>query len=249
MRTLPVLLAICLLMPGAGVPAVGRSATAEQAVERQHVLSITAKEIDGGVLSEITWDKGALLLQGAVANPDGSLSGRYLLIPAGGTTMSQLKEQTARSMDYWNLKSKRVSPTGIGTITSGKDSKMPMYGIAGLERRVGDAVDMGGMQQKVLLRLGRLVIHERSQAVEPYDGEVWSWSPAELNRIVYADGKGGLWIASADGRDATRVLKGDFTLPAWSDDGRAIAFAERKDGGRRWDIGMIMLPPELRSPR
>ena len=225
------------------------AAAGDQAVEKQHILSITAPDIDGGLLAEITWDNGALLLQGVVANPDGSLSGRYLVIRAKGTTLSKLKEQTAASMAYWDKKSRRTSPTGIGSITLATDSKMPMYGIASLERRVTDAVEMGGMQQKVLLRLGRLVIHERSQAVEPYDGEVWSWSPAELNRIVYADGKGGLWIAYADGRDARRVLKGDFTLPAWSDDGRAIAFAERKDGGRRWDIGMIMLPAELRSPR
>jgi hypothetical protein len=151
-------------------------------------------------------------------------------------------------MEYWNLKSKRVSPTGLGTITSQADSKMPMYGVASLERRVGDAVEMGGMQQKIVLRLGRLVIHERVQAIEPYDGEVWSWSPPELNRIAYVDGKGGLWIATADGRNARRLLKGDFTLPAWSDDGRTIAVAERKDGGKRWDISLILLPPDLRSP-
>jgi hypothetical protein len=225
------------------------TAGAGQTVERQHVLTITAQQIDGGVLSEITWDNGALLLQGAVANPDGSLSGRYILVPANGTTLAQLKEQTARSMEYWNLKSKRVSPTGLGTITSQSDSKMPMYGVADLERRVGDAVDMGGMQRKVMLRLGKLLIHERDHAVEPYDGEVWSWSPAELNRIAYVDGKGGLWVATADGRDARKVAKGDFTLPAWSDDGRGIAVAERKDGGRRWDISILLLPADLRSPR
>lgn len=246
MRSVPLLLVSVL---AAGLPPVARSAEGGQAVERQHVLTITAQEIDGGVLSEITWDNGALLMQGAVANPDGSLSGRYVLVPAGKTTLAHLKDQTAQSMEYWNRKSKRISPTGVGTITSQADSKMPMYGIASLERRVGDAVDMGGMQQKVMLRLGRLVIHEREHAVEPYDGEVWSWSPAELNRITYADGKGGLWIAAADGRDAKRVLKGDFTLPAWSEDGRTIAFAERKDGGRRWDIGIIVLPEAFRSPR
>src|SRR5215510_3915243 len=135
-----------------------------QSVERQHVLTISSQEIDGGVLSEITWDNGALLLQGAVANPDGSLSGRYVLVPAGSTTLARLKDQTARSIEYWNLKSKRVSPTGIGTITSQTDAKMPMYGVASLERRVGDAVEMGGTQQKVQLRLNRLVIHERDHA-------------------------------------------------------------------------------------
>jgi hypothetical protein len=245
MTRLPLLVAAVL---AGGLPAFARRAEAGQAIERQHVVTITAQEIDGGVLSEITWDNGALLMQGAVANPDGSLSGRYVMIPANGTTLARLKDQTARSMEYWNLKSKRVSPTGLGTITSQADSKMPMYGVASLERRVGDAVEMGGMQQKMVLRLGRLVIHEREHAIEPYDGEVWSWSPAELNRIAYVDGKGGLWVATADGRNAKRLLKGDFTLPAWSDDGRTIAVAERLDGGKRWDISIILLPPDLRSP-
>ena len=242
MRTIPLLIAgIFAALPAA--PLAG------QGVDRQHVLTITAKEMDGGVLSEITWDDGALLLQGVVANPDGSLSGRYVVVPAGSTTLAQLKDQTAQSIEYWNRKSKRVSPTGVGTITSRSDAKLPMYGIASLEQRVGDAVDMGGTQQKVELRLGKLLIHERENAVQPYDGEVWSWSPADLNRIAYVDGKGGLWVATADGRDARRLLKGDFTLPAWSDDGRAIAIAERKDGGRRWDISIVVLPSDLRSPR
>src|SRR3954469_17466622 len=96
----------------------------DQAVERQHVLTIAASEIDNGILSEITWDNGALLLQGVVANPDGTLSGRYLVVPAEGTALSQLKEQTAASMEYWLRKSRRQGPTGLGTIVSRSDAKM-----------------------------------------------------------------------------------------------------------------------------
>jgi hypothetical protein len=221
----------------------------DQAVERQHVLTISAADIDNGILSEITWDHGALLLQGVVANPDGSLSGRYLVTPTKGTALERRKDQTDASVAYWERKAKRVSPTGVGTIASATDSRMPLYGVANLQTRIGDAVDMGGMQKKVTVRLGRLVIHERDDGREPYDGEVWSWSPAELNRIAYVDGKGDLWIASADGRDAQRLLKGNFTLPAWSDDGKAIALAEKKDGGRRWEISVILLPEDLRTIR
>lgn len=223
--------------------------SADQAVERQHVLSITAPDIEGGILSEITWDNGALLLQGVVANPDGSLSGRYVVIPANATRLAKLKEQTASSVAYWEKKSRRTSPTGLGAISAGSESKMPMYGIASLQQRMSDAVDMGGMRKKTTIRLGSLVLHEREDGREPYDGEVWSWSPAELNRIAYVDGKGDLWVADADGRRAQRLLKGDFTLPAWSDDGKAIAVAERKDGGRRWDISVVLLPEPLRTRR
>jgi hypothetical protein len=240
MAALPLLLTALYIAAGV---------TGAQTVEKQHVLSITAPDIDGGILSEITWDNGALLLQGVVANPDGSLSARYIVIPAKETTLTRLKAQTDASIAYWEKKSKRLSPTGAGTISSAIDSKMPMYGVASLERRMGDAHHMGGMQKKVVLRLGKLVLHERENGIAPYDGEVWSWSPAELNRIAYVDGNGDLWVASAEGKDARRLLKGDFTLPAWSDDGKAIAVAERKDGGRRWDISVVLLPENLRSTR
>ena len=237
-RMLPLLIVL------AGVPAA-----AEQAVEKQHVLTITAPDIDNGILAEITWDAGALLLQGVMANPDGSLSGRYLLVPAQGTELRKLKAHTDASEKYWDRKSRRTSPTGLGSITSATDSKMPMYGIASLETRMGDAHNMGGMQKKLVFNLGRLVIHERTDGREPYDGEFWGWSPAELNRVAYVDGKGDLWVARADGREAQRILKGDFTLPAWSDDGKAIAVAERKENGRKWDISVILLPESLRSVR
>jgi hypothetical protein len=237
------MVAILLLLAGlAGL-------AADQAVERQHVVSITAPDIDGGILSEITWDNGALHLQGVVANPDGSLSARYVVVPAKGTTLARLKTQTNASTEYWDRKAKRTSPTGVGKITTGVDAKLPLYGIGSLEQRISDAVDMGGMQKKIIVRLGKLILHERDNTVEPYDGEIWSWSPADLNRIAYVDGNGHLWVASADGRNARRLLKGNFTLPAWSDDGKAIAVAEKKDDGRSWDISVVLLPQELRSPR
>ena len=237
------MLALLLVLAGAPTP------PADQAVEKQHVLTITAPDIDGGILSEITWDNGALLLQGVVANPDGSLSGKYVLVPAAGTALRKLKDQTDASEKYWTRKASRKSPTGLGAIASGSDSKMPMYGIGSLEQRINDAVDMGGMEKKSRLVLGGLVLHERTGGREPYDGEIWSWSPAELNRIAYVDGKGDLWVAGADGRKAQRLLKGDFTLPAWSEDGKAIAVAERKEGGRSWDISVVLLPEPLRTVR
>jgi len=75
-------------------------------------------------------------------------------------------------------------------------------------------------------------------------GEIWSWSPLELNRIAYADGEGDLWVACADGRSPRRIVRSDFTLPAWSDDGRVIAAAERKPD--RSEISVIHLPADLR---
>ncbi len=43
------------------------------------------------------------------------------------------------------------------------------------------------------------------------------------------------------------LLKGNFTLPAWSDDGRLIAVAEKKENGRKWEISIVHVPPRFRG--
>ena len=216
--------------------------------DKQLVMSISGAELKGGIVSEITWDGGTLMLQGVFAESGGELKAQYFVQAADGITIDKRQEQSDDSLKYWQMKANRLSPTGLGRIEVASDTKMPQFGIGSLERRMGEAVDMGGTQTKTVLKLGQLVIHERDGAV-PYDGETWSWSPAELNRIAYVDGKGDLWIARADGRDARRLLRGDFTLPAWSEDGRIIAVAERKDSGRRWEISVVHLPESFRNTR
>jgi hypothetical protein len=216
-----------------------------QEPEKQVIVSISGPDLRGGIISEVTWDGDALLLQGVFAQPGGELSAHYFVVPARGVTLLKRDEQTPETLKYWQMKASRVSPTGLGRITSKSDTKMPQFGIGDLERRLGDAHDMGGTQTRSTLRLGNLVLLER-EGPEPYDGETWSWSPLELNQIAYVDGKADLWIADASGRRARRVLKGDYTLPAWSPDGRSIAVAERKDRGQRWEISVIRLPAALR---
>jgi hypothetical protein len=216
--------------------------------DKQLVMSISGPDLKGGIVSEITWDGGTLMLQGVFAEPGGELKAQYFVQAADGITIDKRQDQTDDSLKYWQKKANRNSPTGLGRIEVVSDTKMPQFGIGSLERRMGEAVDMGGTQTKTILQLGQLVMLERDGAL-PYDGETWSWSPAELNRIAYVDGKGDLWIARADGRNARRLLRGDFTLPAWSEDGRILAVAERKDSGRRWDISIVHLPESFRSTR
>jgi hypothetical protein len=214
-----------------------------QSAEKQLVMTITSEQLKGGVVSEIIWDGGVLVLQGVFAQPSGELAAQYFIQPARGIAVEQRDAPTEAAAKYWDTKSKTLSPTGLGRVTVAKDEKMPMYGIATQAQRMDDAADMGGMQVLHTVRLGGLLLYERVGKVAPYDGEIWGWSSPELNQIAYVDKNGDLWIAGADGRDPKRVMRGNFTLPAWSDDGRQIAVAERKNGGRKWEISVITLAP------
>lgn len=230
------LLAALLALPAAALA---------QHAEKQLVVTITSEQLKGGMVSEITWDAGAIVLQGVFAQPNGELRAQYFVKPADGITLQPRTAHTEASARYWDLKARTVSPTGLGRITASKDAKMPMYGIASQEQRMIDAAQMGGTQIRHIIRLNGLVLHERDGQVAPYDGEIWSWSPLELNRVAYVDGGGDLWIARADGSDPRRILKGNFTLPAWSDDGKMIAVAERKNNGRRWEISVVTVPRQF----
>jgi hypothetical protein len=225
---------------------VATSAIVAQGGDKELVATISGPILQGGIVSALAWDGGTLIIQSAAIQANGALKANYFETPGKNMDIVALKVPPAAVERYWKMKSNRVSPTGLGKITSAQDSKLPMYGIGSLERRISDAYDMGGTQKTHELRLQSLVIHSRSGDVEPYDGEVWSWSPAELNRIAYVDGSGNLWIARADGHDADRVMKGKFTLPAWSEDGRTLAIAERKDNGRKWDVSVIHLAEKYR---
>lgn len=234
MRT--ILLASLLAVP---------AAVLAQSAEKQLVVTITSEQLKGGVVSEITWDGGTIVLQGVFAKPSGELSDQYFVKPAEGITLQQRATHTEASARYWETKARTISPTGLGRISLSQDAKMPMYGVASQEQRMYDATQMGGTMIKHTVKLNSLVLHERQSPVPPYEGEVWSWSPLTLNRVAYVDGGGDLWIARADGSDPQRVLKGNFTLPAWSDDGRLIAVAERKSNGKRWEISVVTVPRQF----
>ena len=241
MRSITFVTAVTLLLlPFSAPPARA------QAAEKRVIVTITSEQLKGGVISEITWDGGMLVLQGVFANSDGSLSANYFVTPSENISLQQRDSHTDASAKYWETKSRTSSPTGIGEIVTTTDTKLPMYGIASQAERMNDAVNMGGTQKHHTVRLGKLVLHERSGPAVPYAGEVWSWSPPELNRIAYVDKEGDLWIALADGRNPQRILKGSFTLPAWSDDGRMIAVVEKKNNGLKWEISIVSVPPSFR---
>jgi hypothetical protein len=215
--------------------------SADIRVEKQKVATISAEDLQRGIVSQLAWDRGILVIQGAIADDKGQISAKYFRIAEKGVGIKLLDEPTNEMIEYWERKARRMSPTGLGTIVSATDSQIPMNSVQSREQALDNASNMGGMQVSYLLRLGSLVIFRRG-GVPPYDGESYSWSPVELNRIAYTDGNGDLWIAQADGRNPTRLVKGNFTLPAWSDDGKAIAVAERKDNGRTWEVSIVYLP-------
>jgi hypothetical protein len=227
------------------IAALSAGTATAQAPEKELVATLSGKLLAGGLVTGVAWDGATLIIQTA-ALEKGEPKAHFFAVPGPGMELRVLAALPAGVEGYWKRKASRKSPTGLGTITLLSGSKLPMYGIASQAQRFADAMDMGGTQVTHEFRIGDLVLHRRRDTV-PYDGEVWSWSPAEINRIAYVDEKGDLWTAMADGRNPERLLRGQFTLPAWSEDGRVLAFVERKGDGAKWEVSVLHLPEKFRQ--
>jgi hypothetical protein len=218
-----------------------------QSSEKVLLASIQASAVDNGAVSELVWNGKELVVLVAVpkAGAPGGYDARFYALPGPGVELRRLPAPPAARDAYWKMKASRTSPTGLGKIVKSTDSTLPMAGIGSLEGRLEGAADFGAMNRQHDIRLNSLLLYS-SKARDPYDGEVWAWSPADQNQIAYIDGKGDLWIADADGDDPRRLLKGDFTLPAWSLDGSAVAVVERNAGKKRWDVFVVPVPRQTR---
>lgn len=215
------------------------AAAAHAQGEKVLVATITPDAVGHGAVTELLWVDGELVIQVAAPTTSG-LRADYYAMPGPTTTLRRLTAPPPAADAAWRRKASRRGPNGLGEIVIREDTTAPMQGIGSLERRIGEAVTMGGTQTAYAARLGGLLLYEGAGRV-PYDGEKWGWSTPEINRLAWIDKAGDLWTAGADGRGARRELRGTFALPAWSDDGRQIAVLEVDDRRRQWRVYVVAL--------
>ena len=95
----------------------------------------------------------------------------------------------------------------------------------------------GGTQitSRLLLR-NRIIGEFVDEHIVP--GYTFSWSPEDLRLIAFRSVTGRLAIMNVEGETQDVGRTKDVLLPAWSDDGRAIAFLERT-GRKTFDVIVV----------
>jgi hypothetical protein len=86
------------MLPAIALTCIALAVLPEQQLDEQLVVTISGSDLRGGVVSEITWDGGMLLLQGVFAEPGGAPKPQYFVVPADRITLLKRVDQTDESL-------------------------------------------------------------------------------------------------------------------------------------------------------
>jgi len=232
------------------------SATSAEALKVN--APVTLAELDmnklKGVPYRLAWspDRNELYVQTAELDGVGAVkkSRHYVMAAAGGAPKS-VDEEPAWAVKYWTWKSWKAAPGSPSFAISVderreiiKSGQAPTGGtLAGMggDASAGATVGGGGPAgagtmvlpegQNANIRTMRLkgeVVGEWVNSVI-VPGLTFGWSPAPLKMIAFSGRDEDLVIMDEQGRKQKVDTDNLTRLPAWSDDGKKIAFLEQKD--------------------
>jgi hypothetical protein len=219
----------------------------------------TIVELDMGKLKGEPWrlawspDATELYVQTAERDSVGMVtkSRHYVIAPTGGAP-KEVEAEPAWATKYWAWKSAQAAP-GSASFKIALDERREIVRATHAPRG-GDVAGMGGDPsagasvggggaggsagsvrvaegQNAVIRSMRLKGETVGEFVNSVivPGLTFSWSPAALNMIAFSRKDEDLVIMDEQGRKQKIDTSKTTRLPAWSDDGKKLAFLEQKD--------------------
>ena len=195
-----------------------------------------------GVASRIAWSPDGAWLYVRMSTFDrwSNESVRHLLVETQGKRVQDLGDEPAWLPRYWNTKSGLASPTvaswrvkidtredHVRTTNVPREGNIGQHGDpgAGLDETVRKAANSSQRTQfEDYVLNGRVIASAVNDHVSP--GRTFAWAPPPVALIAFVDAKGKLQLMNPAG--TIREVKGAKkpSLPAWSEDGRRLAFVQ-----------------------
>ncbi len=224
---------------------------------------VTITQLDAGTLKGeprlLAWspDGESLYLQSVEGQPP-KAKVRHFLLPRSGGPLTALDAEPGWATEYWNVKQDRVAP-GVPDLVIEIDQRTETIkagpGPAGTLDRTNptaatnptmtmpDLVDgTSGNQKAAVVRL-KLLGQEIAKWVNvdrPIPGTRFGWGPTGSGAMVFLGEHGELVFFDQRKRKKTVPDVKDALLPAWSLDGRLLAYL-RKTGRDQYVVEWLSL--------
>jgi hypothetical protein len=193
--------------------------------------------------ARLAWsdDRSELYLQVVDGTTAAELKFRHYIVRKGAPPTS-IQTQPVWVQDYWKWKSAKIffgDPQLTIQVDTGHQLADNLNGtgankaaylrdtpISGTQLMLARQPGEDRVTTRLLLK-GEIVGEFVDEAIVP--GYTFGWSPEELRMIVFRSTRGRLTVMDGDGKKQTAGTTNDVLLPAWSSDGAAIAYLERKN--------------------
>lgn len=243
-------LVFAALLSGAAAAAAASDARQVALASPQAVADVDLGKMKGD-LSRLAWsaDGSEFYVQTVEKDRSGAPKAlHHYLVSSSGKSVKGIDQEPPWASAYWTWKSGRSSPAAaafaisveertetkrsVSAPTGGvlaKGGTADPSGGATTFADVASAADASQTVKVYALKVKNESIGEwANEAVVP--GANFSWAPAPLQLIVFAKREGGP-LAVIDDAGRTQELEGAHSavFPAWSADGKRIAWLERKD--------------------
>jgi hypothetical protein len=231
--------------------AIGLWLTAGAAVSDDAIVALDEPvawaQIDTGALkgrpARLAWsdDRSQLYLQVVQGSTAEDLTFRHYLI-SKGSRPRPIDKQPKWVEEYWKWKSAKVffgDPRFTITVETSRQILDNLNGTSTNKTPYLSDTPLSGNQLTLARQPGETQITNRlilngvaigefvDELIVP--GYTFSWSPEELQLIAFRANSGRLSIMNEDAKIQTIRQTANIILPAWSDDGAAIAYLERTD--------------------
>jgi len=213
-------------------------------------------EIDAGTIKGdpvgLAWaaDGSMLYLRTAEYDRWRNERAHHFVVPAAGGGITSVDGVPPWAAAYWMWKSGAVAP-GVPDMRFDMDTQTQLATSVGTVRDGGlsqsradptqsqIASDMASAQQVATITIklkGIVVVQSVNKSIVP--GSTWGWAPAPLGGLAFVDARKRLVLIDRAGRTLEVGSAAEALLPAWSADGKRIAYLQKK-GRKSYVLGVV----------
>ena len=213
-------------------------------------------EIDGDTMKGdpvgLAWaaDGSMLYLRTAEYDRWRNERAHHSVVPVAGGGMTSVDTVPPWAAAYWMWKSGAVAP-GVPDMRFDTDTQTQIATSVGTVRDDGMsqsradptrsqiASDLASAQQVATITIklkGVVVAQSVNSSIVP--GSTWGWAPSPLGGLAFVDARKRLVLIDRSGRTLEVGNAAEALLPAWSPDGKRIAYLQKK-GRKNYVLNVV----------